>query len=73
MADDQYNTVNREKNIMDINNIPMSTAAMAVAVKQLQQIQQVQTAMMKQLADSQQQMTDIVRAVGIGHHIDTSA
>ena len=58
---------------MEINQISTSTAAMTTAVKQIQEVQKLQMEMMKNLADSQRQMTDLLAAAGIGTNIETSA
>lgn len=55
--------------IMDISAISGSTA-MAAIVRQLQTINEVQTAVMAQIADGQKQMAAILAAAGIGQTID---
>jgi hypothetical protein len=57
---------------MDISAIS-SNAAMAAMVRQLQTVSEVQTAVMRQVADSQQQMADLLAAAGIGQTIDIQA
>jgi cephalosporin hydroxylase len=57
---------------MDITAISGNTATAAI-VRQLQTISEVQTAVMAQIADSQQQMADILAAAGIGQTIDIHA
>jgi hypothetical protein len=57
---------------MDITAIPGNTA-MAAIVRQLQTVNEVQTAVMAQIADSQQQMAAILEAAGIGQTIDIQA
>jgi hypothetical protein len=57
---------------MDISAISSNTA-MAAMVRQLQTVSEVQTAVMRQVADSQQQMADLLAAAGIGQTIDIQA
>ena len=57
---------------MDISAISGNTA-MAVIVRQLQTIDEVQTAVMAQIADGQKQMAAILAAAGIGQTIDIQA
>ena len=57
---------------MDISAVS-STTAMAAMVRQLQTVSAIQTAVMQQVADSQQQMADILAAAGIGQTIDIRA
>jgi hypothetical protein len=54
---------------MDISSIS-SNAAMAAVIRQLQTVNEVQTAVMAQIADSQQQMAAILSAAGIGQTVD---
>lgn len=55
---------------MDVGSISTSTAATAVALKQLQAMREARMAVMKTIAESQQQMTELLNAVGIGQNID---
>ena len=57
---------------MDISAVS-STTAMAAMVLQLQTVSAIQTAVMQQVADSQQQMADLLAAAGIGQTIDIRA
>ena len=57
---------------MDISAVS-STTAMAAMVRQLQTVSAIQTAVMQQVADSQQQMADLLAAAGIGQTIDIRA
>ena len=57
---------------MDIASITGNTA-MAAVVRQLQTVNEIQTAVMRQLADSQQEMAAMLAAMGIGQNIDTQA
>jgi hypothetical protein len=54
---------------MDISSISGNTA-MAAIVRQLQTVDTVQTAVMAQIADSQEQMAAILSAAGIGQTVD---
>ena len=56
---------------MDIAAVAGHTAV-AVIVRQLQTINAVETAVMRQIADSQQQMADLLAEAGIGQAIDIS-
>jgi hypothetical protein len=57
---------------MDISAISNNTA-MTAMVRQLQTINEVQTAVMAQIADGQKQMAAILAAAGIGQTIDIQA
>ncbi len=57
---------------MDITAISSNTA-MAAMVRQLQTINEIQTAVMAQIADGQKQMAAILAAAGIGQTIDVHA
>jgi hypothetical protein len=57
---------------MDISAISSNTA-MAAMVRQLQTINEVQTAVLAQIADGQKQMAAILAAAGIGQTIDIQA
>ena len=59
---------------MNIDSVSSSvaSASMAVAVKQLQAISEVQMEVMKNLAESQAQMAQMLQAEGIGQNIDIS-
>ena len=57
---------------MDIASITSNTA-MAAMVRQLQTVNELQTAVMRQLADSQQELAAMLAEMGIGQNIDTLA
>ena len=57
---------------MDIASITSNTA-MAAMVRQLQTVNELQTAVMCQLADSQQELAAMLAEMGIGQNIDTLA
>jgi len=46
---------------------------MAVALRQLQAMTEAQMAVMKTIAESQQQMTELLHAAGIGRNVDVRA
>ena len=54
---------------MDIGQIAMG-GTMAMVVRQLQGMAEMQTAVMKQMADSQQQIAELLQSMGIGQNID---
>ena len=55
---------------MNVSQTPMSNMAMATSVKELQTINKAQMAIMKTLADSEQQMAELLQAAGIGQNVD---
>lgn len=57
---------------MDIASITSNTA-MAAMVRQLQTVNELQTAVMRQMADSQQELAAMLAEMGIGQNIDTLA
>ena len=58
---------------MEVSQIAVSTAAIAAVVNELQAINEAQMAIMKSLAESQVQMSEMLRAAGIGQNINVSA
>jgi hypothetical protein len=58
---------------MEVSQIAVSTAAVAAVVNELQAINEAQMAIMKSLAESQIQMSEILRAAGIGQNINIHA
>ena len=58
---------------MEVSQIAVSTAAVAAVVNELQAINEAQMAIMKSLAESQVQMSEMLRAAGIGQNINVSA
>ena len=58
---------------MEVSQIAVSTAAVAAVVNELQAINEAQMAIMKSLADSQIQMSEMLRAAGIGQNISIRA
>ena len=57
---------------MDIASISGNTA-MAAMVRQLQTVNELQTAVMSQMADSQQALATMLAEMGIGQNIDIQA
>ena len=57
---------------MDIGLISASSAVTAIA-RQLQTTTELQLAVMKRLAEGQQQMADMLQSLGIGQAIDLQA
>ncbi len=60
---------------MSINAVSSSVApaSMAIAVQQLKAISEAQMEVLKTLAESQAQMSQILRAEGVGVNINTHA
>ena len=48
-------------------------SSMAMIVQQLQTTSEMQTAVMKKIVESQQQMAQMLAAEGIGHNVDITA
>ena len=57
---------------MDISETNM-TATMAAIVRQLETTAEIQVEVMKQMADSQQQIAELLQSLGIGQNIDVKA
>jgi hypothetical protein len=57
---------------MDAGQVALDSS-MAMIVQQLQTASEIQTAVMKKIVESQQQMTEILAAVGIGQNVDVIA
>jgi len=55
---------------MNVSQTPMLNMAMATSVKELQTINKAQMGIMKTLADSEQQMAELLQAAGIGQNVD---
>ncbi len=54
---------------MDVSQVAM-TSSMAAIVQELQTISEMQTAIMKSIAASQQQMAEMLHQMGVGQNID---
>ena len=48
-------------------------SSMAMIVQQLQTTSEIQTAVMKKIVESQQQMAEMLAAAGIGQNVDVTA
>ena len=58
---------------MDVSQVSVTTIAMAVAVRELQATSEAQMVIMKSIADSQQQVSQILQAAGIGQTFNIQA
>jgi hypothetical protein len=58
---------------MDVSQVSASTVAVTTVVRELQAINEMQMAIMKSISDSQQQMTAMLQAAGIGVNVDIRA
>jgi hypothetical protein len=57
---------------MDVSQVTMNST-MAMMVRQLESMAEMQMVVMKQMADSQAQMAGLLQSMGIGRHIDVTA
>ena len=57
---------------MDAGPVPLDSS-MAMIVQQLQTVGEMQTAVMKKIAESQQQMAEMLAAIGVGQNISLMA
>jgi len=57
---------------MDAGQVALDSS-MAMIVQQLQTTGKMQTAVMKKIVESQQQMAELLTAVGVGQNIDLIA
>ena len=57
---------------MDVGHVTMN-ASMASIVRQLEGMAEMQMAVMKEMADSQQQIAGLLQSMGIGQNIDVTA
>ncbi len=55
---------------MDISSLPASSAPMAAASQQLQTVMETQVAMLRELAESQQQVAQMLAENSLGQAID---
>ena len=58
---------------MNVSSIPSTTMASAAAAQQLQAVMEVQVAMLKELAESQQQIAQLLVESGLGQSVDIHA
>ena len=57
---------------MDVSQVTLNSA-MSTIVRELQSISEMQTAIMKSIAASEQQMAELLHAMGIGQNVDVKA
>ena len=57
---------------MDVNQVAMNSS-IAMIVRQLGSMAEMQMAVMKEMADSQRQIAEMLQTVGIGQNIDLRA
>ena len=57
---------------MDVSQVTMSSS-MAMIVRQLEGMAEIQIAVMKEMADSQQQIAELLQSMEIGQNIDVTA
>ncbi len=57
---------------MDVSQVTM-TSSMAMIVRQLEGMAEMQMAVMKEMAESQQQIAGLLQSMGIGQNIDVTA
>lgn len=55
---------------MNVSAVPSTTMAMAAAAQQLQAVMEAQVAMLRELAESQQQIAEMLVESGLGQSID---
>lgn len=58
---------------MNISAAPASTMAVAASAQQLQAVMQAQVSMLRELAESQQQVAQMLAEGGLGQTIDVRA
>ena len=57
---------------MDAGRVAMDSS-MSMIVQQLQTTSEMQVAVMKKIAESQQQMAEMLASIGIGQNVDVKA
>lgn len=55
---------------MDVSAVPTNTMALASTSQQLQSVMETQVAMLRELAESQQQVAQMLAEGGLGQNID---
>lgn len=55
---------------MDVSAVPATTMATAAAAQQLQTVMETQVAMLREVAESQQQITQMLAEGGLGQSVD---
>jgi hypothetical protein len=58
---------------MNVSAVPATTMASAAAAQQLQAVMEAQVAMLKEMAESQQQIAQLLVENGLGQSIDVRA
>ena len=58
---------------MDVNSVPATHMGTAAASQQLQTVMDTQVAMLRELAESQQQIAQMIAEGGLGQRIDVRA
>lgn len=58
---------------MDVSAVPATSMAMVAASQQLQTVMETQVAMLRELAESQQQVAQMLAEGGLGQNIDIRA
>ncbi len=59
---------------MDVSSVSVCAAAKAACMaKEIQAVNEMQVAIMKSVADSQQQVAELVVAAGLGQNLDVMA
>lgn len=66
------NSLERMKD-MNVTDATVAMAAMAVIMDQAMTTNEAQMAMLKNMADSQKQMVEILQALGIGQNVNVHA
>jgi hypothetical protein len=59
--------------MMDVSAVPATSMAMAAASQRLQTVMETQVAMLRELAESQQQVAQMLAEGGLGQSIDIRA
>jgi hypothetical protein len=57
---------------MDVSQVTMNSS-MATMVREVQTVGELQTAIMKSIAASEQQMAEMLHAIGVGRNVDVKA
>jgi hypothetical protein len=57
---------------MDVSQVT-ANSAMATIVRELQTVSEMQTAIMKSIAAREQQMAEMLHAIGVGRNVDVKA
>lgn len=71
MVDNKHNRSAIKEQAMDVNALPAAnTMALASTSQQLQSVMETQVAMLRELAESQQQIAQMLAEGGLGQNID---